>query len=116
MGGAPRHTSQMSSFSNLIQDCGFNDIPVIGPVHAWHRGRGSNMVLELLDKGLANLGWLNLLCFSKEHHLISNISDYLPIFFEIKSYTGFKFKRKRPFHYEAIWRQHPHFKKVKRLG
>lgn len=88
-GGAPKPASQMSAFSGVLHDCGLLEILFEGPMHTWRRGRGQDMVLECLDRGVANSAWLDCFSFSKERHMISDISYHLPILLEVKTCKGF---------------------------
>lgn len=112
IGGAPRPVLQMPALSDAIQDCGFMDIPVEGPVHTWRHGRDRNMVRE----GLIGV-WLLWVClidflFTKEKHMISYISDHPPIFLVLSLARVLSLRKSIPFVYEAMWRHHPRFKKV----
>lgn len=45
----PKPSSKMDAFGDIVQHCGFSELPLKGLLFTWHRGRGPNMVLERLE-------------------------------------------------------------------
>ena len=78
---------QMEAFKSTIQDCNLLDVPFMGPKFTWFRGKGFEMILERLDRGLANARWFNMYPGACEQHLITTRSDHAPFLFCLKAYN-----------------------------
>ena len=61
----------------MIQECNLHKVPFTRPKFTWSKGKGSNMILERLDKGLANEEWFNMFHMACETHLMSRSNDQL---------------------------------------
>ena len=59
LGRALRPIRQMETFRQVLSDCSLHKVPVSRPKFTWFRGRGSNMIMERLDRGVANEAWLS---------------------------------------------------------
>ena len=73
----------MENFRRVIHDCSLQEIPFTGPKFTWSRGKGSIMILEWLDKGLANEEWFNMFTKVNDTHLTSIYFDHTLILFYI---------------------------------
>ncbi|XVF21829.1 hypothetical protein REPUB_Repub12eG0123500 [Reevesia pubescens] len=76
---------QMLDFRKVVSECGFEDLPIVGPSLTWHKKVGSEMIYEKLDRCIATSSWCFLFPFSVEEHLISHTSDHLPILFKVNA-------------------------------
>ena len=84
-GGALRPARQMVEFQEMIHDCGFLDMPFIGPRFTWTRRFGSDIIAERLDKSLVNKIWFDRFLFSRDEHLSVSSSDHLHLLIHIRS-------------------------------
>ena len=75
----------MEEFKSVIHKCNLQEIPFIGPKFTWSRGKGSNMILERLDRGFANAEWFIVFFKVCKQHLIALQSDHAPILFHVSS-------------------------------
>ncbi|XVF44667.1 hypothetical protein PTKIN_Ptkin02bG0142600 [Pterospermum kingtungense] len=82
-GGAMRLIIQMNAFERVLEDCELQEIPVTWPMFTWSRGTGYQMILERLDRGVANPAWLNMFPAVRKKHVIAEVSDHLPLVFEL---------------------------------
>lgn len=82
LGGAPQ-SNMIYNFNSIILDCGFHEVQFTGHLFTWHMSGGSKMVLERLNRVLANKTWPSLFPYAVEQHLISETSDHLPLLFVI---------------------------------
>ncbi|XVF53612.1 hypothetical protein PTKIN_Ptkin05aG0112400 [Pterospermum kingtungense] len=83
IGGTIRPLRQMEEFGKVLVDCGLIKICFTGPMFTWRRGNRAEIVLERLDRRVANYEWLDLLPEVRERHIISEVSDHLSILFEL---------------------------------
>ena len=58
--GAKRPVRQMIKFREVITKCYLSELQVSGLKYTWSRGKGKSVILEKLDKRLANESWLQL--------------------------------------------------------
>ena len=91
----------MEKFKRVLHDCKLVDIPFIGPKFRWSRGRGHNMILERLDRGLGSEKWMELFPFACEKHLTSSTLDHAPLLFYINSQQMQGSCTKRRFRFET---------------
>ena len=61
------------------------------------------MILERLDRGFANEGWLSLYPYSWEEHLITSKSDHAPILIQVSNKQKARRTVKKPFRFENMW-------------
>ena len=80
-----RSTRQMEDFKKVIQECGLQEVSFTRPKFTWSRGKGSNMILERLDRELACENWLHLFPMLYEKHLTTTYSDHLPLLFHVSN-------------------------------
>ena len=50
---ALRLIRQMATFRQLLFYCNLYEVPISGPKYTWFKGRGLNMIMERLDRGVA---------------------------------------------------------------
>ena len=101
-GGVLRSQSQMDSFRQVVNLCGFKDLGYCGPDFTWcNMKEGSNRILLCLDKALANSEWLDHFKDLKVHHLVESTSDHCILITTDSPLPSYK--RKRRFYFEAMW-------------
>ena len=71
----------MESFRQVLHDCNFIEVPLSGPKFTWSRGKGSRLILEKLDRGLANESLFSLFPMLHEEHILAVFSDHAVLFF-----------------------------------
>lgn len=54
VGGATHSFSHMADFGDALLDCNFLEISVQGPLLTWTRSKSDDMIMERLDRGVAN--------------------------------------------------------------
>ena len=84
LGGADFSFARLNYMNRLFSSLECFELPFSGQAYTWHKTRsGSNNILERLDKGVANLEWLNLFLGAKlNHHIyihLRTISKFLLI-------------------------------------
>ena len=80
----------------------FKDLGYCGPDFTWcNMKEGSNRISLCLDRALANSEWLDHFKDPKVHHLVESTSDHCILITTDSPLPGYK--RKRRFHFEAMW-------------
>ncbi|KAM6544338.1 hypothetical protein CsatB_008785 [Cannabis sativa] len=80
----------LANRSNL--PCGLQDMELCSYPFTWERGRGTNHWIKVrLDRGLANLAWLNMFTSVKLHNLEISTSDHTLILMVMVPTTGHNF-------------------------
>ena len=87
-------------------ECNLQKVPFTGPKFTWSRGKGSKMILERLDRGLANEEWFLLFPMAKEIHLSAFSSDHSPLLFHVSRQPWQDGRTKRTFRFENMWVRH----------
>ena len=103
MGGALRPTRQMENFKQSLYDCNLHAVPIIGPFFTWSRGKGSNMILERLDRGVATNSWFAMFPTVCETHLVAPTSDHAPLLFHASNKQVRMGGYKKSFRFENMW-------------
>ena len=106
LGGAARPSKQMEDFRRVSMECNLQKVPFTGPKFTWSRGKGSNMILECLDRGMANEEWYLLFPMAKVIHLSTISSDHTPLMFHIFRQPWQVGRTKRSFYFENMWVRH----------
>ena len=73
----------MENFKQVLQDCNLHGVPFTIPKFIKSWGRGSNMILERLDKGLVSETWLSMFPVACEKHLTSPIFEHASLLFHV---------------------------------
>ena len=101
--GAPWSHNLMQSFREALDDCGFIDLGFSRPKFTWHGKRIGELILNRLDRGVANYKWLNRFPMGKVQHLHCFTSNHRPLLLALDlNGESHKWKRK-PFRFEAMW-------------
>ncbi|OMO58663.1 reverse transcriptase [Corchorus capsularis] len=108
-GGGLRPVRQMDIFNEVIDECAFRELPVVGPRMTWSRKINGHFIYERLDRSFANVAWWEKFEFSIEKHLISTKSDHLPLLLTISAQPINQRTKKKPFRFEQMWTAHSTF-------
>jgi hypothetical protein len=93
-GGSIRSSRQMQDFRDAIDECGFtwcNNKLELGTI--WER----------LDRGLANILWINKYPEARVHHLHTCSSDHSPIYLILQPEPYQRRPFQKPFRFEEVW-------------
>ncbi|XP_075669713.1 uncharacterized protein LOC142639411 [Castanea sativa] len=95
--------TQMVSFLNAINWCGFCDLGFVGPKFTWlYQRKDGTQIRERLDRALATKDWKNKFPSTKLDHLSSSVSNHcllsLHLFRKAK-----KENFRRMFMFESMW-------------
>ena len=72
-----------------------------GSKYTWCNQQGADIIYMRLDRAFANVEWLQQFQNIKIHNLVDTTSDHSPLF--LAETSTICHKRKRRFHFEAIW-------------
>ena len=94
--------SQMDSFCQIVNLCGFKDLGYCGPNYTWcNMQEGCNKILLRLERALATSEWLEHFKDLRVHHLVDSNSDHCILLTTSSHFPVCK--QKRRFHFEAMW-------------
>ncbi|XP_075655009.1 uncharacterized protein LOC142625198 [Castanea sativa] len=96
----PRSENQMKAFRDVLDEVGLKDLGYVGKKFTWKGHRHDGLVLERLDRVVANNQWLSLNPGTKVQHLHSNSSDHQAIIVKPK---GIIPRPNHPLKFEQIW-------------
>ncbi|XP_017632781.1 uncharacterized protein LOC108475324 [Gossypium arboreum] len=84
IGGRVKDERQMDEFRRVLEECDLVDMGFHGQKFTWERGNFADTnIRERLDRGLANLEWLNLFNDYFVQNLPHSFSDHCPILIKI---------------------------------
>ncbi|OMO67876.1 reverse transcriptase [Corchorus capsularis] len=112
LGGAARPQWQMDNFNQAIGDCELHSIPVKGPRLTWSKYMDGERIFERLDRFLVTEDWLQMFNFSFEEHLVTSVSDHLPISLHILNHPDHQIRSKKQFRFENMWLEHEDIQNV----
>ncbi|OMO54874.1 reverse transcriptase [Corchorus capsularis] len=116
IGGAMRPQRQMNLFREVVDACGFHDIPVKGSLMTWSRRMGDEIVFERLDRYFATESWLEKFQFSFVQSLLTSVSDHLPLLVHVLERPELECRSRGQFRFEAMWLLHKDIDKVVEEG
>ena len=90
----------MKAFREVLDEVGLKDLGFVGKKLTWKGNRHGGLVLERLDRAIANNQWLSQNPSTKVQHLHSNSSDHQAI---IVKPEGIIPRQNRPFKFEKMW-------------
>lgn len=99
-GLGPRGENQMKAFRDVLDEAGLKDLGYVGKKYTWKCHRHGGLVLERLDRVVANNQWLSMNPGTKIQHLHSFSSDHLAIIVKPEGITP---NPKRSFKFEKMW-------------
>ncbi|XP_075670045.1 uncharacterized protein LOC142639793 [Castanea sativa] len=100
VGGAPRRQSEMNSFRDIVDECGFVDLGFVGHKFTWRGRRPGGVVLERLDHAFASNSWLEKNPATRVQHIRAHLSDQNPIIIKPE---GIIACRNKLFRFEQMW-------------
>lgn len=74
----------MREFSDMIDNCGFLDIPYMGSMYTWCRSSDSRPLFRRLDRIMVNLPWKHMFHSTSVEHLNRTGSDHAPLLLSIQ--------------------------------
>lgn len=83
-----RNLLWMNYFAEALVDFGLLEIPMQRPFMTWLCGKGDDMVLERLDRGLVNSCFLDIYPMVIEKHIVKDSSNHIPILFNLYGNKG----------------------------
>ena len=90
----------MKEFREVLDECGLMDLGFRGEKYTWKGKRSRGLVLERLDRAVANNNWFSSNPGTQVQHLHSHTSDHKPI---IVKPNGILHLPNRPFKFEKMW-------------
>lgn len=100
--GASSSTGPLSRF---LRTTGMIDLGFSGNPYTWSNGRkGRGLIMERLDRGLANGEWRRLFPRATVKHLARHASDHAPLLLDT---FGDSDNTPRSFRFEAFWAKDP---------
>lgn len=96
----------ISGFRNAVFDSGLEDLPMVGHQFTWARSLGtSNAVEERLDRGMANMTWMDRFPGAFVRNSTAPISDHSPVVVLMNPNTQQPTARR--FRFENSWCKEP---------
>lgn len=98
-GGIARPSNMMESFRNCIEDCGLQEVYMLGDPFTWSHG----LIRERLDRALCNAAWaakFPAAGFIHENHVHS---DHRPILLDTEHFKPTSSKQCRKKRFEVRW-------------
>lgn len=90
----------MKEFRDALDECGLMDLGYMGDKFTWRGKRAGGLVLERLDRAVADNGWFSLFPNTKVQHLRTHSSDHKAILIKLE---GIIPHLDRPFKFEQMW-------------
>ena len=100
LGLGARPEGVMKEFRDALDECGLMDLGYVGDKFTWRGKRAGGMVLERLDRAVADNGWFALYPSTKVQHLRTHSSDHKAILIKLE---GIIPRPVRPFKFEQMW-------------
>ncbi len=111
---SPVNSSRISQFPRHIHNLGLIDLGYNGPAYTWsNKKNGCDLVLERLDRCLANVEWCMLFPHTTVYHLPMLYSDHAPI---IAILNPIHHHPKKSFKFENWWISEKDFQKEAQAG
>uniref|UniRef100_A0A2N9ERH6 CCHC-type domain-containing protein n=1 Tax=Fagus sylvatica TaxID=28930 RepID=A0A2N9ERH6_FAGSY len=110
-GGNRPSNSRIREFRNCLNACNMIDLGFSGPKYTWSNCHDMNsLIMEKLDRVLANSDWRILFPEVSVTHLPRTHSDHCPVFLNLC--PNIPCTLPRPFRFESIWFSHVDFPSV----
>ncbi|KAM6583826.1 hypothetical protein CsatB_010828 [Cannabis sativa] len=105
-GGRPYPQWLLQGFQVCLDECGLEDLELLGYPFTWERGRGTRDWIEVcLDRALVTNSWRTLFPEACLSNLEASTSDHCPIFLEPTVRVSFRTPRR--FRFENAWLSEP---------
>ena len=89
LGLGARQESLMKEFKDALDECGLMDLSYVGDKFTWRGKRADSLVLERLDRAVADNGWFSLYPGTKVQHLRTHSSDHRAILIKLEGITPY---------------------------
>ena len=100
--------SRIREFKDCLNACNMIDMGFLGPKYTWSNCHDfSSLIMERLDRVVANSDWRLLFPYAFVTHLPRTHSDHCPLLLTFCPSHSCSFPR--PFHFENMWLSHPDF-------
>ena len=110
-GGNRPSISRIREFRNCLNACNMIDLGFSGPKYTWSNCHDMiSLIMERLDRVLANSNWRILFPEASVTHLPRTHSDHCPVFLNLC--PNIPCTLPRPFRFESIWFSHVDFPSV----
>ena len=110
-GGNRPSISRIREFRNCLNACNMIDLGFSGPKYTWSNCHDMiSLIMERLDRVLANSNWRILFPEASVTHLPRTHSDHCPVFLNLC--PNIPCTLPRPFRFESIWFSHMDFMSV----
>ncbi|XP_031378431.1 uncharacterized protein LOC116193821 [Punica granatum] len=111
-GGQAVNVNRVLAFNAMLDRCSLTDLGYTGPRFTWTNLRSSSsLIMERLDRVVANLSWHLLFLEAMVQYLPRTHSDHRPILLKLNPTMS---TMNRPFRFESIWLSHIGFKNLVR--
>ncbi|XP_060959188.1 uncharacterized protein LOC133030459 [Cannabis sativa] len=105
-GGRPYPQWLLQGFQSCLDECGLEDLDLLGYPFTWERGRGTREWIEVRpDRALVTNSWRILFPEACLTNLEASTSDHCPIFLE--PIVRVSFRTPRRFRFENAWLSEP---------
>lgn len=95
-----RHEGMMKEFRDVLDECGLMDLGYMGEKFTWKGKRAGDLVLERLDRAVANNDWFFLNLSTKVQHLCIHSSYHITILIKLEGNIP---QPNHPFKFEQMW-------------
>ncbi|KAL8477553.1 hypothetical protein ACS0TY_029736 [Phlomoides rotata] len=104
-GGVPKANGCLEAFRNISNELGLFDLGAAGPKHTWtNKRRGPDLILERLDRFLANQKWMSHFANVEVRNLNFYGSDHMPVLLEVLNGDGtMETRHPKQFMFEHKW-------------
>jgi exonuclease III len=110
-GGNRPSNSRIREFRNCLNACNMIDLGFSGPKYTWSNCHDMNsLIMERLDRVLANPDWKILFPEASVSHLTRTHSDHCPVLLNLC--PNIPCMLPRPFRFESIWFSHVDFPSI----
>jgi hypothetical protein len=110
-GGNRPVASRIREFRECLNSCSMIDMGFSGPKYTWSNCHDfSSLIMERLDRVVANSDWKLLYPDASVTHLPRTHSDHYPLLLSLCPVHSCSFPR--PFRFENMWLSHPDFLNV----
>ncbi|KAG2706415.1 hypothetical protein I3760_05G103200 [Carya illinoinensis] len=102
-GGSLRSNTQLREFREVLEVCELRDLGFVGTRFTWsNRREGASLIMQRLDRFLANSLWCDLYPNLRVYHGVAAHSDHSPLWLDIEGVL-IRRRGKKLFRFEAMW-------------
>ena len=113
LGGRRINLNRALEFKSYLDDCNFLDLGFSGPKFTWsNRWQIFDLILECIDRSLANPAWRTPYLEASVTHLPKVFSNHCPVLLDLT--RPLPTATDKPFRFHTMWLHHPDFPNVVR--